>query len=178
MAQQHDPVCALDRLRLREEPAQLRRRPQQRKEGRRHRRSEQRDRAVRAVPHEGGRREGGELLERPRLFPQPPQLVGLQDGRSRTAQRRLSHAHDRLGIRIRQRSQQEPVDDAEGRRVGADADGQDDYRGQREAGACGKLSPGLARSPRRRSITDANALVRPETCGDRRDRSRNRHDRW
>ncbi len=49
----------------------------------------------------------------------------------------LVHAHERLGVRVRQRSKEDAVDDAEDGAGGADAERQREDRDDREAGSPG-----------------------------------------
>ena len=72
VAQKDDPGRSLHRIRDGEEPAELRRRPQQGEEGRSHCRSE--EVAVRSVPPDEETRDSGKLLEGPGVLPKCAQF--------------------------------------------------------------------------------------------------------
>ena len=149
MTQQHDLIGPAAGFLRGEEPAEVGRRAQQREQRGRDPRARQRDGAGRTPPHHGARRIGRQLLERLRLL-----LEQRQRG-VRNVQRRwrpnllpLTHAHDRLGVRIRQRPEQHPVDDAEHRRVGADAERQRRQHRQGEGALPGERARRVADVPK------------------------------
>ena len=59
------------------------------------------------------------------------------------ARRLFEHAHDAIGVVIRQRTEHQAVHEAEDRRVGADAERQRQDRHRREAWACSERSQGV-----------------------------------
>ena len=173
VAQQHDRGRALLRVRRGEEPAEVRRGSQQREIGRGHGRA--REVAVRPGPRHGHARSGGELLERPRVGPQPAQLRVRQRRRPRSVRPYLAHEHDRLRVGIRQRTEQQAVDDAEQRGVRADAQREHEHHRAREAGAAPQAAGGVAHvapqivePPPAPDITGAFAnqgrVPQPSTC--------------
>ena len=71
-------------------------------------------------------------------------MIVQEDGCTRPFLKRLTHPHDRVGIRIRERPQQHAVDDAEHRGVGADAECEGRQRRQRERALPGERAHGVA----------------------------------
>ena len=83
-----------------------------------------------------------------RTTPPLPEARASRGSRGRAGvPERLPDVHDGLGIRIRQRPQQHAVDDAEHRRVGADAQGEDTHHRGGEAGLAAQPAGGVAHVP-------------------------------
>ena len=143
VAEQHHPVGPRPALLVGEEAAEVGGRPQQREERRRHPRPAQGDGAVGARPVDRGGPVGGELLERSRVVLEQGHRT-VREKRARPSPERLADAHDRLGVRPGQRPQQDAVDDAEHRGVGADAEGEGRDRGEGERALPRELADGVA----------------------------------
>ena len=129
----------LARVVLGEQPAQPGRRAQEREDGRGDHRAPEGDGALGSAPPQGTRRVARDLLERRGLLLEPRQAaVGEPPDRFRLGGAAVPHPHDRPGVRIRQRPEEQAVDDAEHRGVGPDAEGEDGERRQRESAVPGE----------------------------------------
>ena len=132
VAQQHDALRAGPRFLLQEEPPHVRRHSEQREQRRRDPGAAQGG----AAPLGGGSPVGGELLERLGVLLQQGHRAVRQEHVRKVFQGDglLADAHDGAGIRVRQRPQQDAVDDAEHGGVRPDAQREDEHHGGREAG--------------------------------------------
>ena len=144
VTEQHHAVRAFPCFLLREEPPQPGSRPQQWEQRRRD-----------AGAGQGGavetRRPGGDLLVAGELLERLGALVehghrAVRQPHVRSAARpqRLTDANDRVGIGVRQRPQQDAVDDAEHRGVRAQAQREHQRHAGREPGASPQAADGVA----------------------------------
>ncbi len=101
---------------------------------RRHARTPQLDRFVSTGQGDGSAGLRGHVLEDAVVF-LPVQVIQRGDTVDPTSWRLLQHAHNAVRLCIRERFQQDRVDEAENRRIRADSDGQCQQRDDGEARA-------------------------------------------
>jgi hypothetical protein len=91
----------------------------------------------------------------------PVEEIQGGDAVPQSARRLLPDLDDSLSLRVGQRFQEQPVDEAEDGDVGAEPQGQCQHREQRESGVLQERPPGVSRvgQPRDRAVGDDAAEV-------------------